>query len=79
MLEPMFIFINCYTAYLIAELLDLSAILSIIFCAFVMMDRSESEMSSESHVVVKYRFVEKTWYDSKCHYAVIKNNNRFIR
>jgi len=54
MLEPMFIFINCYTAYLIAELLDLSAILSIIFCAFVMMDRSESEMSSESHVVVKY-------------------------
>ena len=56
MLEPMFIFINCYTAYLIAELLDLSAILSIIFCAFVMMDRSEGEMSAESHVVVKYRF-----------------------
>ncbi|CBY19353.1 unnamed protein product [Oikopleura dioica] len=54
MLEPMFIFINCYTAYLIAELLDLSAILSIIFCAFVMMDRSENEMSAESHVVVKY-------------------------
>ncbi len=72
MLEPMFIFINCYTAYLIAELLDLSAILSIIFCAFVMMDRSENEMSAESHVVVKYRFV-KTWHSSTRHHVVIKN------
>lgn len=54
LLEPMFIYTNCYMAYLIAELLDLSAILSIVFCSFVMMNKCEKQVSPESHMVVKY-------------------------
>ena len=52
----MFIYTNCYMAYLIAELLDLSAILSIVFCSFVMMNKCEKQVSPESHMVVKYGF-----------------------
>ena len=54
LIEPMFIYSICYIAYLIAELLDLSAILSIIFCAFVMMNRCQKQISADSHVVVRY-------------------------
>jgi len=42
-IEPMFIFCTCYISYLLAELIDLSAILSIIFCAFVMMNKGPVE------------------------------------
>lgn len=54
LIEPMFIYTTCYMAYLFAELLDLSAILSIIFCSFVMMNRCADQISPESHTVVKY-------------------------
>ena len=50
----MFIYTNCYMSYLIAEMLDLSAILSIIFCSFVMMNKCERQISEQSHVVVRY-------------------------
>ena len=35
-------------------MLDLSAILSIIFCSFVMMNKCERQISEQSHVVVRY-------------------------
>merc|ERR1712167_456921 len=51
---PMFIFCTCYISYLLAELIDLSAILSIIFCAFVMMNKVGDKLSHDSHTVIKY-------------------------
>ena len=37
-------------SYLTAEMMDLSAILSIIFCSFVMMHRCSKILSVESHL-----------------------------
>lgn len=53
-IEPMFIFCTCYISYLLAELVDLSAILSIIFCAFVMMNRVGDKVSQDTHTVIRY-------------------------
>ena len=52
-IEPLLLITICYVSYLIAELLDLSAILSIIFCAFVMMRQCAQRITSESHIVIK--------------------------
>lgn len=53
-IEPTFVFVVCYMAYLTAECLDLSAILAIVFCAFTMMSYVEHNISGKSHTTVKY-------------------------
>ena len=50
LIEPLLLFTICYLSYLTAEMLDLSAILSIIFCSFVMMHRCTKQISVESHL-----------------------------
>lgn len=53
-IEPVFIFIMSYLAYLIAEMLSLSSILSIVACAMVMKPYVERNISHKSHTTVKY-------------------------
>jgi len=53
-IEPTFVFVVCYMAYLTAECIDLSAILAIVFCAFTMMSYVEHNISGKSHTTVKY-------------------------
>jgi len=53
-IEPTFVFVVCYSAYLTAECVDLSAILAIVFCAFTMMSYVEHNISGKSHTTVKY-------------------------
>ena len=50
LIEPLLLFTICYLSYLTAELMDLSAILSIIFCSFVMMHRCAQNVSIDSHL-----------------------------
>ena len=52
-IEPLLLITICYVTYLIAELLELSAILAIIFCSFVMMRQCAQRISAESHIVIK--------------------------
>ena len=53
LIEPLLIFTICYVSYLVAEMMELSAILAIIFCAFVMMHRVDKRLSKDSHVVIR--------------------------
>lgn len=53
-IEPTFVFIVCYIAYLTAECVDFSAILSIVFCGFTMISYVEHNISGKSHTTVKY-------------------------
>ena len=54
LIEPLLMFTICYLSYLTAEMMDLSAILSIIFCSFIMMHRCAKEVSVESHLVTVF-------------------------
>ncbi|XP_055295291.1 sodium/hydrogen exchanger 3 isoform X36 [Sitodiplosis mosellana] len=53
-IEPIFIFIMAYLAYLNAEMLHLSGILSITFCGITMKNYVESNISQKSHTTIKY-------------------------
>ncbi|GBM46697.1 Sodium/hydrogen exchanger 3 [Araneus ventricosus] len=53
-IEPMFPFIMGYMSYLFAEMFHLSGILSLIFCGITMKNYVEENISSQSHVTVKY-------------------------
>lgn len=57
LIEPLLLFTICYLSYLTAEMMDLSAILSIIFCSFVMMHRCVSKVSVESHLETGLKFI----------------------
>ncbi|XP_031624319.1 sodium/hydrogen exchanger 3 isoform X14 [Contarinia nasturtii] len=53
-IEPIFIFVMAYLAYLNAEMLHLSGILSITFCGITMKNYVESNVSQKSHTTIKY-------------------------
>nr|XP_018666770.1 sodium/hydrogen exchanger 3-like isoform X2 [Ciona intestinalis] len=52
--EPTFVFVVCYIAYLSAEIFHLSGIISIVFAAFTMSTYVEHNISTKSHTTVKY-------------------------
>ncbi|XP_032229676.1 Na(+)/H(+) exchanger beta isoform X2 [Nematostella vectensis] len=53
-IEPIFVFIMSYMAYLCAEMFHLSGILSIVTCAIVMKPYVEMNISRKSHTTIKY-------------------------
>nr|CAB3266346.1 sodium/hydrogen exchanger 3-like [Phallusia mammillata] len=53
-IEPTFVFVLCYLAYLSAEVFHLSGIIAIVFAAFTMSAYVEHNISSKSHTTVKY-------------------------
>ncbi|XP_071815154.1 sodium/hydrogen exchanger 3-like isoform X2 [Apostichopus japonicus] len=53
-IEPVFVFVMSYLAYLTAELLSLSSIMSIVTCAMVMKPYVERNISQKSHTTIKY-------------------------
>ncbi|XP_022103406.1 sodium/hydrogen exchanger 3-like isoform X2 [Acanthaster planci] len=53
-IEPIFVFVMAYLAYLTAEMFRLSSILSIVFCAIFMKPYVESNISQKSHTTIKY-------------------------
>lgn len=67
LIEPLLIFTICYVSYLVAEMMELSAILAIIFCAFVMMHRVDKRLSKDSHVVIRNGLKEPHFPNSTTH------------
>ncbi|KDR14983.1 Sodium/hydrogen exchanger 3, partial [Zootermopsis nevadensis] len=53
-IEPIFIFVMAYLAYLNAELFHMSGILAITFCGITMKNYVEANISHKSHTTVKY-------------------------
>ncbi|XP_055839644.1 sodium/hydrogen exchanger 5 isoform X18 [Episyrphus balteatus] len=53
-IEPIFIFVMAYLAYLNAEIFHMSGIMSITFCGITMKNYVESNISQKSHTTVKY-------------------------
>lgn len=53
-IEPIFIFVMAYLAYLNAEIFHLSGILAITFCGITMKNYVEANISHKSHTTVKY-------------------------
>ncbi|XP_011503911.1 PREDICTED: sodium/hydrogen exchanger 3-like, partial [Ceratosolen solmsi marchali] len=53
-IEPIFIFVMAYLAYLSAEIFHMSGILSITFCGITMKNYVEANISYKSHTTVKY-------------------------
>ncbi|XP_064081390.1 sodium/hydrogen exchanger 3-like isoform X2 [Macrobrachium nipponense] len=53
-IEPIFVFVMSYLAYLNAEIFHLSGILSITFCGITMKNYVEQNVSSKSHTTIKY-------------------------
>ncbi|XP_060667038.1 sodium/hydrogen exchanger 3 isoform X20 [Drosophila nasuta] len=53
-IEPIFIFVMAYLAYLNAEIFHMSGILAITFCGITMKNYVESNISQKSHTTVKY-------------------------
>lgn len=53
-IEPIFVFVMAYLAYLNAEIFHLSGILSITFCGITMKNYVEQNISSKSHTTIKY-------------------------
>lgn len=51
--EPLLVVVFCYTSYLLAELLGLSAILSIIFCSFTLKQRIKTEVDENTQIVTE--------------------------
>ncbi|XP_028968766.1 Na(+)/H(+) exchanger beta [Galendromus occidentalis] len=52
--EPLFIFLFGYLAYLLAEMFKLSGILSLTFCGMTMKNYVEENISQKSHTTIKY-------------------------
>ncbi|OQR72551.1 sodium/hydrogen exchanger 3-like [Tropilaelaps mercedesae] len=53
-IEPLFIFLFGYLAYLLAEMFKLSGILSLTFCGITMKNYVEENVSQKSHTTIKY-------------------------
>eukprot|EP00794_Sanderia_malayensis_P015615 gene15614-17189_t len=53
-IEPIFIFLMSYMAYLTAEIFHFSGIMAIFFCAIIMKPYVESNISRKSHTTIKY-------------------------
>ncbi|KAI5717711.1 hypothetical protein M8J77_009950 [Diaphorina citri] len=53
-IEPIFIFVMAYLAYLTAEIFHMSGILAITFCGITMKNYVEANISHKSHTTVKY-------------------------
>ncbi|XP_068695685.1 Na(+)/H(+) exchanger beta-like [Montipora foliosa] len=53
-IEPIFVFVMSYLAYLTAEMFHLSGIMSIVTCAIVMKPYVELNISRKSHTTIKY-------------------------
>ncbi|KAK7873404.1 hypothetical protein R5R35_000199 [Gryllus longicercus] len=53
-IEPIFIFVMAYLAYLNAEVFHMSGILAITFCGITMKNYVESNISHKSHTTIKY-------------------------
>ncbi|KAL9928078.1 na[+]/H[+] hydrogen exchanger 2 isoform 7-T7 [Glossina fuscipes fuscipes] len=53
-IEPIFIFVMAYLAYLNAEIFHMSGIMAITFCGITMKNYVESNISQKSHTTVKY-------------------------
>ena len=53
-IEPFFVYVMSYLAYLIAEMFHMSGILAIMFCGITMKNYVEENISSKSHTTVKY-------------------------
>ncbi|CAG7716525.1 unnamed protein product [Allacma fusca] len=53
-IEPIFIFVMAYLAYLCAETFHMSGILAITFCGITMKNYVEANISHKSHTTVKY-------------------------
>jgi len=53
-IEPIFIFVMSYLAYLNAEIFHMSGILAITFCGITMKNYVEGNISPKSHTTVKY-------------------------
>ncbi|XP_077455419.1 sodium/hydrogen exchanger 1 isoform X2 [Stigmatopora argus] len=53
-IEPLFVFVYSYMAYLSAEMFHLSGIMSLIACGAVMRPYVEANISHKSHTTIKY-------------------------
>ncbi|XP_017778459.1 PREDICTED: sodium/hydrogen exchanger 2-like, partial [Nicrophorus vespilloides] len=53
-IEPIFIFVMAYLAYLNAEIFHMSGILAITFCGITMKNYVEGNISHKSHTTIKY-------------------------
>jgi len=53
-IEPVFVFLMSYLAYLTAEVFHFSGIMSILFCGLIMKPYVESNVSRKSHTTIKY-------------------------
>ncbi|XP_066602995.1 probable Na(+)/H(+) antiporter nhx-9 isoform X2 [Prorops nasuta] len=53
-IEPIFIFVMAYLAYLNAEIFHMSGILAITFCGITMKNYVEPNISHKSHTTIKY-------------------------
>ncbi|XP_065162360.1 sodium/hydrogen exchanger 3 isoform X4 [Atheta coriaria] len=53
-IEPIFIFVMAYLAYLHAEIFHMSGILAITFCGITMKNYVEANISHKSHTTIKY-------------------------
>ncbi|KAM4736234.1 sodium/hydrogen exchanger 1-like isoform 2-T2 [Anableps anableps] len=53
-IEPLFVFVYSYMAYLSAEIFDLSGIMALIACGAVMRPYVEANISHKSHTTIKY-------------------------
>ncbi|KAJ8949754.1 hypothetical protein NQ318_005077 [Aromia moschata] len=53
-IEPIFIFVMAYLAYLNAEIFHMSGILAITFCGITMKNYVEANISNKSHTTIKY-------------------------
>ncbi|KAG4073521.1 hypothetical protein HA402_000745 [Bradysia odoriphaga] len=53
-IEPIFIFVMAYLAYLNAEIFHMSGILAITFCGITMKNYVEANISQKSHTTIKY-------------------------
>ncbi|XP_046455205.1 sodium/hydrogen exchanger 3-like isoform X1 [Daphnia pulex] len=53
-IEPIFIFVMSYLAYLNAEIFHMSGILAITFCGITMKNYVEGNISPKSHTTIKY-------------------------
>ncbi|XP_066909303.1 sodium/hydrogen exchanger 3 isoform X3 [Halyomorpha halys] len=53
-IEPIFIFVMAYLAYLNAEIFHMSGIMAITFCGITMKNYVEANISHKSHTTIKY-------------------------
>ena len=79
LIEPLLIFTICYVSYLVAEMMELSAILAIIFCAFVMMHRVDKRLSKDSHVVIRNGLKEPHFPNNLTHTVWVTSHTVWLK